>query len=55
MFIDVWDAILSYFTVFVGFISSVDLMDAGAGILLIIRLLIDVPKLYRSWIGKGGK
>ena len=50
-----WDTILSYFTVCIGFISSLDLMDAGAGLLLIVRLLIDVPRVYRAWFGKGDK
>lgn len=53
---DYFDHILSYFTAFLAICISLPLMKIGGAILLIARLIVDVPpayhKLKRLFIGK---
>ena len=53
--VDTWDAILSYFAASLGLLSTVDPMEAGGYLLLIIRLIVDIPKAYRVLTGKPEK
>ena len=39
-----FDSLLSYCAGFIGLVSQVDWMSAGAVVLLIARLVVDVPK-----------
>jgi len=51
---DSWDAVLSYLTAcFAIFWSNMDEIGTLLGfILLLARLIVDVPKAYRSLFGK---
>lgn len=41
-------SVMSYFASGVGFLQNCDFMAIGAAILLVARLLIDLPKAYIS-------
>lgn len=43
---DKLDATLSYFASFLGFCSDLNWMGIGAAVLLVARLIVDVPKAY---------
>jgi hypothetical protein len=45
---DFLECVVSYCSVAIGVVSDADLMAIGAGILLIARLLVDVPKAYKA-------
>lgn len=46
----------SYAVAGFGFLTHLDLMQIGAGLLLIVRLVIDIPRAYKAIKGlfKGG-
>jgi hypothetical protein len=42
------DALLSYLTVAIAFLASLPLMKIGGAILLVARLIVDVPPAYKK-------
>lgn len=45
---DSFDHLLSYFTAFLALIMSLPMMKIGGAILLISRLIVDVPPAYKK-------
>lgn len=45
---DCADTACSYLTVSMAYLADAELMKIGGGILLIVRLIADVPKAYHS-------
>ena len=45
---DTVNATLSYFAAGLGFCATVDWMATGAAVLLVARLIVDLPKAYDS-------
>ena len=56
---DTWDAVLSYLAAVLSFMTNIDWMSLGAVVLLICRLMVDVPRAYifikESFRGDSGK
>ena len=43
---DTWDAIISYLAAALSFTMNIDWMSVGAVVLLVARLVVDVPRAY---------